>query len=330
MFKMSKIVPFKEVLKQCLDRHHGKYTYIEDSYRGVKYKMKIICPEHGCFEQCVYKHVQGQGCPKCALKQEKNYSKKSRRGQHKISFQEFKQKAILKHGGRFEYDASSFKNMNTHMKIYCPEHGWFEQTPNQHLRTKNGCSKCANKNSSQKQRYTFAEFVDKANKIHKNEYSYSKTYGYRVWNEKIPIKCPKHGVFWQTPNEHLQGYGCAFCKESSLERRIRLLLEEKCIAFEYEKKFEWLRNKGNMSLDFYLPEYNIAIECQGEQHYRPVRFGGCDLDVANKKFKYVSELDKLKKKLCQEHGLPLYYIAYNDKLEERVKEIFNTNIIDIN
>ncbi len=33
-YKMSKIVPFKDILKQCLDRHHGKYTYIEDSYRG--------------------------------------------------------------------------------------------------------------------------------------------------------------------------------------------------------------------------------------------------------------------------------------------------------
>ena len=29
-----------------------------------------------------------------------------------------------------------------------------------------------------------------------------------------------------------------------------------------------------MSLDFYLPKYNMAIECQGEQHYKPIEYFG--------------------------------------------------------
>ena len=43
------------------------------------------------------------------------------------------------------------------------------------------------------------------------------------------------------------------------------------IVFEHRKHFEWL---GQQHLDFYLPEFNIAIECQGEQHYEPVDFAG--------------------------------------------------------
>ena len=44
------------------------------------------------------------------------------------------------------------------------------------------------------------------------------------------------------------------------------------IIYIEQKKFkDWL---GAQSLDFYLPEYNIAIECQGLQHYKPVDFAG--------------------------------------------------------
>jgi len=47
-------------------------------------------------------------------------------------------------------------------------------------------------------------------------------------------------------------------------------------------------------LDFYIPEYNIGIECQGLQHYKPVEvFGG------EEQFLKRLELDKKKKELCE-------------------------------
>ena len=38
---------------------------------------------------------------------------------------------------------------------------------------------------------------------------------------------------------------------------------------EYQKKFEWCKNNSNMYLpfDFYLPELNIIIELDGNQHF---------------------------------------------------------------
>ena len=41
------------------------------------------------------------------------------------------------------------------------------------------------------------------------------------------------------------------------------------LDFEREKCFSWLKNNdgNNLKLDFYLPKYNLAIECQGLQHY---------------------------------------------------------------
>ena len=59
-----------------------------------------------------------------------------------------------------------------------------------------------------------------------------------------------------------------------------------------------------MSLDFYLPDYNVAIECQGEQHFQPVEhFGG------EKKLETMRKLDIKKYKLCEEHNIKLYYFS---------------------
>ena len=59
---------------------------------------------------------------------------------------------------------------------------------------------------------------------------------------------------------------------------------------------------GNQSLDFYIPEYNVAIECQGEQHFNEIKhFGGIN------KFKKTQLRDKKKKQLCEENGIKLLY-----------------------
>jgi hypothetical protein len=78
--------------------------------------------------------------------------------------------------------------------------------------------------------------------------------------------CPIHGEFWMKPSVHISGngHGCPKCKESSLERNTRLTLEENHINYVNGKHFLWL---GLQHFDFYLPDYNIAIECQGKQHF---------------------------------------------------------------
>ena len=58
---------------------------------------------------------------------------------------------------------------------------------------------------------TTNEFVDKANKIHNNEYNYSKSI-YKNRHSKIEIICNKcYKSFWQTSGNHLCGKGCPKC-----------------------------------------------------------------------------------------------------------------------
>lgn len=114
-----------------------------------------------------------------------------------------------------------------------------------------------------------------------------------------------------SPRDLIRGHSCPKCNESHLEREVRDVLEKNNINYEYQKKFEWL---SLQSLDFYLSEYNIAIECQGIQHFMPVEhFGG------KENFISIQGRDKRKKRLCKENGVNLIYYLdkrFNSYMEE--------------
>lgn len=104
------------------------------------------------------------------------------------------------------------------------------------------------------------------------------------------------------------------------------MLNDNNIKYERFKHFDWL---GRQSLDFYLPDYNIGIECQGEQHFKPIKyFGGED------KFNKIVERDKRKLELCQNNNVKLLFINYNNKEKdlENAKNtiLWNTLSIHIN
>jgi hypothetical protein len=69
---------------------------------------------------------------------------------------------------------------------------------------------------------------------------------------------------------------------------------------------EWL---GRLRLDIYLPELKLAIEHQGEQHFRPVTvFGGAAAHAR------AVERDELKRRLCHEHGVTVIEVRYDATL----------------
>lgn len=57
-------------------------------------------------------------------------------------------------------------------------------------------------------------------------------------------------------------------------------------------------------MDFYLTDYEIAIECQGVQHFKPINhFGGED------GFNKVIKRDNLKRRVCSENNIKLLYFT---------------------
>lgn len=99
-----------------------------------------------------------------------------------------------------------------------------------------------------------------------------------------------------------------------MEKEIRLLLIKENINFiEQCSKKDGISWVSNQSLDFYLPDYNAVIECQGEQHFKPVNFGGKNDLLELKAFEIICDRDKRKYENCANNGIRIYY--YTNKIE---------------
>lgn len=279
----------KEVIERGKKIYGDVYDYSKTEYVNIDTKITVICPKHGEFQIRPDHFFEGSGCPKCG----------SERGgdKNRLSLEEFIEKARKTHGDKYDYSKVEYIDARTKVCIICPKDGEFWQTPDSHLRG-TGCPKCSFQRSY---KYTTEEFIEIARKIHGDKYDYSKV-EYKNRNTPVCIICPTHGEFWQKPREHFRGFGCQVCGESRLENEIKLLLDENNIKYESQKRFDWLKNKKQMPLDFYLPKYNIAIECQGEQHFK-------DREYFHQVFEERVRMDLLKKKLCNENGIEVLYYS---------------------
>lgn len=149
------------------------------------------------------------------------------------------------------------------------------------------------------------DFIQKAKVVHGDKYDYSKVVFKRV-DEKVCIVCPVHGEFWQTPSAHLRGQGCPQCKMSHLENKICQLLKDNNIAYKYESNIDGILKRK--TVDFYLPELNVAIECQGGQHF----YGGFnrnDKVKANQIHNTVLRRDIQKKETLDKNNIRVMYFS---------------------
>ena len=288
----------EQFIEKARKVHGDKYDYTKVVYTNNRTKVVIICPKHGEFKQTPGSHLEGRGCEEC---RKENLSKMKT-----SSTEQFIEKARKIHGNKYDYSKVEYIRSSKPVCIVCPEHGEFWQTPNNHLRG-NGCQKCYDERRGNSQRATKEQFIEKAKEIHGNKYDYSKV-EYVNCSTNVTIVCPEHGEFFQRPDHHLTSKcGCPKCQSKHLQIEIRDFLAKNNILFEEEKTFEWLRNEETgypQFLDFYLPDFNVGIECQGKQHFEPVNvFGG------EEEFKKTKQRDKNKIKKCVEFGVKILYFG---------------------
>lgn len=300
-FKCSKeklLSNTEEFIKKANKIHNNIYNYSLVNYRDSRHKVKIICDLHGEFEQTAQNHLNGQNCPLCS-------------GTIKSSTKEFIEKSKNIHGDKYDYSLSDYINRSTPIKIICKIHGEFEQLPFLHLK---GCScyKCYAKSKCE----STEEFILRAIEIHGDKYDYSLV-RYENVTKKIQIICKKHGIFEQSASSHLRGFGCQICKNSKGEEKISKILKSKNIIFKREKTFTNCRNILPLPFDFYLPEHNMCIEFDGEQHFIEKPEWNSDLISIQKR-------DEIKNIYCKENNIILYRFNYKEinDVDEKLNEIF--------
>lgn len=315
--KARKLSKKQEKLIEEFKKVHGdKYIYDLVKYKNEKTEVEIICPKHGVFKQRPLNHLNGRGCHKCAD------------SGIKLTQEEFEIRMKEKFPS---IDFSSFKYVNCETSSKCKclicGHEWY--TNYKLLKnSKIGCPKCALKSRSDKRRDTLETFLKKYNeKFPNNEFDFSKSV-YISALVDMDVICHIHGKFKIRPNDLMNGHGCPKCYSSKLENDIQKVLKENSIEYIERKSHSWLLNEDTnhkLTLDFFLPKQNIAIECQGEQHFISIEHFGGD-EKFEKRIKY----DKLKKELCSRNGVKLIYYLdeeYNKYMKN--DDVYFNNIDDL-
>lgn len=311
----------EEYIRRAISVHGDKYGYELTEYTDRKTLITIVCKKHGPFKVNPYTHIRlGSGCIKCANDKTKKTCT--------LTTERFIERAKEYIGSHYDYSKIEYKNAHTPVIIGCPIHGWFTKLPMEVQQQQRGCPKCALEKRDNKRRTGISDFIRRSNIIHNDKYNYDKAI-YVNQHTNVTISCPKHGDFSQRPLDHLRGKGCPLCRNSHFESIVLSFLKKHKIQFKKEQTFSWLKRKSLLRLDFYLPEYNVAIECHGAQHFglNSTRFNF----MSEPDYKDIRTRDELKYKLCKEHGIRILYFCYYekwvpnnyiDKVYTTVKELF--------
>ena len=132
----------------------------------------------------------------------------------------FLKKVKKVHNDKYDYSLSEYQHNNVPIKIICPKHGVFEQTPNAHS-VGSGCKKCY----EDRKKDTTEKFIEKATVVHGDRYDYSLV-DYKSSYEDVMLICKKHGEFKQRPNNHLNGANCFKCGKEEMGEKQRIEKEQ--------------------------------------------------------------------------------------------------------
>ena len=144
-------------------------------------------------------------------------------------------------------------------------------------------------------------------------------------HKKYKFICPECGGVFKRSLANASKYNiyCPKCSMSEGEKVISKFLNYNNIEYEYEKTYNDLigTGYGNLSYDFYLPNYNLLIEYQGRQHEDYIK----GIHISYNDFEKQQEHDKRKRQYAKDNNIKLLEIWYYDfdNIEEILEKELN-------
>jgi hypothetical protein len=213
----------EEFIENAKKIHGNTYDYSKVVYELAMKKVTITCKTHGDFNQTPNGHLDNKGCTKCATIKNADKARKTT-----LHFIEDSKKI---HGDMYDYSKVVYETAMKKVTITCKTHGDFEQTPNGHLNGQ-GCSICGHNSYI----LSTADFIKYATEIHENKFDYSKVV-YSKITDKVMITCKTHGVFEQTPSNHItHSQGCQKCAGNFKSTKEEFIKKAKLV---YNEKYDY-------------------------------------------------------------------------------------------
>lgn len=131
-----------------------------------------------------------------------------------LSADQVKQRIRDIHGEYYDLSKVVFQTINDKIILCCPKHGDFTITPRAIFQQHQGCRRCGRHKQSTARRKDTSQFIADATAAHGDLYDYSQTV-YTTSKAKVNIICKVHGLFSQSPDNHInKKQGCPVCGNS--------------------------------------------------------------------------------------------------------------------
>lgn len=218
------------------------------------------------------------------------------------------------------YDAAQ----NT-LKYMCPRHldkGVMTISLG-HLQSGRGCKYCGRESAVQLRTKS-----DEQTNIECMEICNNKKFEYKGYHREngivyIKYICPNHkeiGIqYMRKGNMSRENIiACPYCVESKKykfskgEQVIKNFLDIHDMYHIRQFSFDECKDERDLPFDFYLPNYNVCIEFDGQHHFKPVTFNGISKEQAIINHENTKKHDEIKNQYCKDHNIKLIRIPYYD------------------
>ncbi len=269
-------------------KDHGE-KLVSKNITSSSDKMKVKCKKcNEIYTTCWHSYQRGVRCGLCS-----KYRKKTIDDVRKL----------VESGGD-SLISTVYKNTISKLDAKCGKCSNIFKTTYAKYRQGNRCPKCSLITGISKITHS-QEFVE----------SYIDQYGdklmskYVRMDDKIDIKCGKCNEMFSMRFHSYKTNGCrCSCNTMSRgEREIYYYLITNNIKYTLQKTFKGCKNKIALRFDFYLPEYDLLIEFDGNGH-----FGEVDLFGGKKYFENKRKCDIIKNVFCIKNQKDLLRIPYTD------------------
>jgi len=236
----------KEYIDKCIEVHNNKYDYSLVEYKGARNKVKIICKNHGIFEQGAKQHKEGQGCPRCSSVNY-NLTKSEfieRCGDNNFDYsllpKVIRIKGIIRIKDKstdiiyHQYACHRLKGIKPTKiefnsiidKLKLLHNNKYQYIVDSSTIYATSKIKIINNETKDEFLYrvdrhlqgmapnkvTINSFILKSSKLHNNKYDYSLISDIAGNSDKVDIICKEHGIFNQRVSNHMNlGDGCPKC-----------------------------------------------------------------------------------------------------------------------
>lgn len=308
----------EEVVERLRKLYGDEYDYSQVDYKNNKTPITLRCKKHDVvFSRLPLNLLKGWGCPTCNKEQGKTWANTvtknydpSRRSE-RWTTERFIAESKAYHGeGVFDYSQCHYVNTHTPVTLIRIADGSVVNIrPDDHLRH--------NADYGVQRYYQGTTDKEKIHFLVRRLEENIKTPIYVPiqkiddTSKRFKCVCPLHGEFYTSLYHIYNGNCCPECdgsSESVGERNIRRYLQSNNIKFEQEYRIEDKKYFDTYArVDFYLPDLNIMIEFQGEQHY------GIDNKVithGSRKWQSQKKRDNHLRRYAADHHVRLIEVPY--------------------